>query len=311
MQSLVQTLFDGPIDIVGDVHGEIEVLSLLMRHLGYDEDGSHREGRRLVFVGDLTDRGPDSPAVVRLVQRFIDMGRAQCVLGNHDLNILLGHRKFDNSWYFGEEFYTKNGELVPQVLADDAVREMVVNFFRTLPVALERPGVRVIHAFWDEAMIGLARQSASVEALCLEYKARIDAEHKNSPELDPVRRELDHQNRNPAKLLTSGPERRATHVVESSGKLRRCERIEWWREYAKPEICIFGHYGILSGYERGRGNAFCVDYAVGKRHLERLAGSQPFKSKLAALRLPERQVVFDDGTAEDWAMGVGGVRSTL
>ena len=35
--------------------------------------------------------------------------------------------------------------------------------------------------------------------------------------------------------------------------------------------------------------------------LERLAGVQPFKSKLAAIRLPERQIAFDDGTTEEWA----------
>jgi len=302
MPSLIQPLFDSPIDIVGDVHGEIEALSLLMQHLGYDPHGSHREGRRLVFIGDLTDRGPDSPAVVRLIQTLIESGRAQCVLGNHDLNILLGHRKYDNSWYFGHEFRTKDGALVPQVLADDSIRNMVKSFFQTLPIALERPGVRVIHAYWDEAMIRLAREFASAEALYLEYEARLDAEHKNLPALDPIQRELDHQNRNPAKLLTSGPERRARNPVESSGKLRHCERVEWWREYDQPEICVFGHYGIMPGQERGRGNAFSVDYAVGKRHLERLKEVQPFTTKLAALRLPERQVVFDDGTIEDWAM---------
>ena len=58
--------------------------------------------------------------------------------------------------------------LVPQVLADDAIRKTVKSFFRTLPIALERPGVRVIHAYWDEAMIRVAREFASAEALYLE-----------------------------------------------------------------------------------------------------------------------------------------------
>src|SRR5690242_8042872 len=90
MTSLVQPLFDGPIDIVGDVHGEIDALADLLRHLGYTGHGDHPEGRRLVFLGDLTDRGPDSPAVVSLVQSLVSTGRAQCILGNHDLNVLLG-----------------------------------------------------------------------------------------------------------------------------------------------------------------------------------------------------------------------------
>ena len=96
--SLVQPLFGGPIDIVGDVHGEIEALWNLLGHLGYTGDGLHPDGRRLVFLGDLTDRGPDSPAVVEAVQRFIEAGRAQCVLGNHDLNIILKDVKHDNRW---------------------------------------------------------------------------------------------------------------------------------------------------------------------------------------------------------------------
>jgi len=147
---LIQPLFDGPLDIVGDVHGEIDPLHLLMRHLGYKDDGQHSDGRRLVFVGDLTDRGPDSPAVVNLVQRLVESGRAQCVLGNHDLNILLGHRKHDNNWFLGKEF-AEDGEVVPQVLADKSTRQQVLAFFRTLPIALERDDLRVVHACWHDA----------------------------------------------------------------------------------------------------------------------------------------------------------------
>ena len=59
-----QTLPDAPLDIIGDVHGEFEVLQALLHHLGYHEYGVHPEGRKLVFVGDLCDRGPDSPAIM-------------------------------------------------------------------------------------------------------------------------------------------------------------------------------------------------------------------------------------------------------
>ena len=54
--TLVRPLFSGPLDIIADVHGEIDALRSLLRHLGYREDGTHAEGRRVVFVGDLTDR---------------------------------------------------------------------------------------------------------------------------------------------------------------------------------------------------------------------------------------------------------------
>ena len=64
---LIQKLPTGPIDIIGDVHGEAEALNALLAHLGYTATG-HPQGRSLAFVGDLVDRGPDSPAVVRKVQ---------------------------------------------------------------------------------------------------------------------------------------------------------------------------------------------------------------------------------------------------
>ena len=38
---LVESLFDGPLDVVGDVQGEIGALRSLMQHLGYDRDGQH------------------------------------------------------------------------------------------------------------------------------------------------------------------------------------------------------------------------------------------------------------------------------
>ena len=65
---LVEKLSDGPLDIVGDVHGELTALISLLNVLGYSADGVHPDGRKLVFVGDLTDRGPDSPGVINSVR---------------------------------------------------------------------------------------------------------------------------------------------------------------------------------------------------------------------------------------------------
>jgi hypothetical protein len=163
-ESLVRDLFDGPLDIVGDVHGEIDSLRNLLHQLGYSADGLHPEKRRLVFVGDLTDRGPDSPGVVALVQALVESGAAQCVLGNHDLNILLGRlseeRKHDNHWFFGDKSSLDGSSVTtPAVLADETIRVRVIQFFQTLPLALERDDLRVIHACWDDEMIEVARRS--------------------------------------------------------------------------------------------------------------------------------------------------------
>ncbi|MCB1825029.1 MAG: polynucleotide kinase-phosphatase, partial [Candidatus Competibacteraceae bacterium] len=89
----------GPFDIIGDVHGCFDEAVSLLRKLGYevnDDEAApmarHPEGRRAFFVGDLVDRGPKSPAVLRLVMAMVREGAALCVPGNHDIKL---KRKLD------------------------------------------------------------------------------------------------------------------------------------------------------------------------------------------------------------------------
>ena len=88
----------GPFDIIGDVHGCLPELLELLRKLGYqiepglgDSSIPHINpptGRRVVFVGDLIDRGPDSMGVLKLVMAMSAQGDAICVPGNHDVKLL-------------------------------------------------------------------------------------------------------------------------------------------------------------------------------------------------------------------------------
>ncbi|MEU1485889.1 polynucleotide kinase-phosphatase [Streptomyces sp. NPDC005752] len=88
----------GPFDIIGDIHGCSAELDTLLGKLGY-EDGAHPEGRTAVFVGDLVDRGPDSPGVLRRVMSMVASGDALCVPGNHEnkLGRYLKGRKVQHS----------------------------------------------------------------------------------------------------------------------------------------------------------------------------------------------------------------------
>jgi protein phosphatase len=88
----------GPFDVIGDVHGCRAELEALLTDLGYelvldDNSGcavaaSHPAGRRAVFLGDLVDRGPDTPGVLRLVMGMVGAGNALCVSGNHEDKLL-------------------------------------------------------------------------------------------------------------------------------------------------------------------------------------------------------------------------------
>jgi protein phosphatase len=81
----------GPFDIIGDVHGCYDELYELLTTLGYRENGTtwyHPEDRMAVFVGDLVDRGPKSPAVLRLVMAMVVGGSGLAVPGNHDIKLV-------------------------------------------------------------------------------------------------------------------------------------------------------------------------------------------------------------------------------
>ena len=87
----------GPFDVIGDVHGCLTELLALLDALGYavsrdDEgravDAAHPAGRTVIFLGDLVDRGPDSPGVLRLAMGMTAAGHALAVPGNHENKLI-------------------------------------------------------------------------------------------------------------------------------------------------------------------------------------------------------------------------------
>jgi polynucleotide kinase-phosphatase len=115
----------GPFDIIGDIHGCSSELETLLGKLGYT-DGVHPEGRTAVFVGDLVDRGPDSPGVLRRVMGMVAAGSALCVPGNHENKL--------GRWLKGRNVQHTHGlaETIEQLEKEDAknpaFREQVREF---------------------------------------------------------------------------------------------------------------------------------------------------------------------------------------
>ncbi len=349
-QRLIQPLVEGPLDIVGDVHGEIDALRALFGKLGYDEAGSHPDARRLVFVGDLCDRGPDSPAVIELVKGLVERGRAQCVVGNHELNLLRNEQKHGNHWYFEGDHSHHEATFGPtkRVTAEEAIA--IRAFLCTLPVALERTDLRVVHAAWRTADVEACRachgtvlaayddfdrqaqETEQAKRLAVAgraerhaYDKAIKAETPAPPFLHNVAaHEEYYQMSNPIRVLTSGVERIAKSPFYAAGKWRFVERVRWWTDYQDATPVVFGHYwrwwdrsshAIYSkgepnlfdeeqpcGWHRnaeGRAVAFCIDYSAGARFKERKHGrTAKFHGRLAALRWPEQEVVFDHDPPE-------------
>lgn len=342
----VARLRDGPLDVVGDVHGEFEALQALLGHLGYRSDGTHGDGRRAVFVGDLCDRGPDSPAVLDLVADWVQAGRAQAVLGNHEMNVLLGAPKYGNGWFFERDHDREDGVFLEAQSATQGSRDRWLEFLERLPLALEREDLRIVHACWDDAAIRALESSpvaSSRNETHRHYSDAVRALMRDSGIDGRAAREMNawrhlfgdpearlpllpacaeeaelKQNANPLKVLTSGREHPAERPAFAGKKWRMTNRSRWWRDYVAAPAVLFGHYwrrdaraGSGAG-ETGwddplddhapyewlgpRRNAFCLDYAVGGRYAERRRGvTGDFGGRLAAMRWPERELVFDDG----------------
>ncbi|MGI5246239.1 polynucleotide kinase-phosphatase [Dactylosporangium sp. CA-139066] len=150
----------GPFDIIGDVHGCLAELKTLLTRLGY-VDGGHPEGRTAVFVGDLVDRGPDSPGVLRLVMSMVAAGTALCVSGNHEAKLLRKLRGHQVSMSHGL------AETVAQLADDSDIVPDVTKFLEGLISHYVLDGGRLVvaHAGLKEAYHG--RASGRVRSFAL------------------------------------------------------------------------------------------------------------------------------------------------
>ncbi len=122
----------GPFDIIGDIHGCRSELESMLDALGWQRamgpngpTASHPDGRTLVFLGDLVDRGPDSPGVLRWVMNLVADGVALCVPGNHEMKL--------KKWLDGRNVKLTHGlaETVEQLAeASDDEKAAIERFIR-------------------------------------------------------------------------------------------------------------------------------------------------------------------------------------
>lgn len=164
----------GPFDIIGDIHGCLDELKELLIKLGYsiqvvaptDTNFGYEvtapEGRKVVFLGDLVDRGPDSPGVLRLMMSMVNARVAYCVPGNHDLKL--------QKYLGGKNVQIRHGlEVTVQQLESETAefKSIVEKFLYSLisHYVFDHGKLVVAHAGIKEEMQG--RGSGAVRSFCL------------------------------------------------------------------------------------------------------------------------------------------------
>ena len=224
-------------DLIGDLHGHAAELRQLLAKLDYAPDAAdvyrHAGGRQVIFVGDFIDRGPAIRETLQIVRGMVDGGAALTVMGNHELNALGfwtpdpdgGYLRPHLPHHVAQHQKTIDAFAAPALQAE--WRDHLAWFMR-LPLFLELPGLRVVHACWDARYIAYLRQELPDARLTPEFLLR--ASRKGSTEMDAVEITLKgHETDLPGDH----------HFFDKDGHRRTKMRTAWWRD---PAISTYTDY---------------------------------------------------------------------
>ncbi len=277
-------------DIIGDIHGHADELEILLKELGYREVGStftHSEGRKVVFLGDYIDRGPQVRRVLRIVRSMIEGGQAHGILGNHEVNALRYHTSDDKGGYLrehsGSKFKQHSATL--KQIADPFPDEWAewMDWFASLPLWLDLGSIRAVHASWNSEIKSQLHRIGKLSGETLR-----DFSIKGTVPYEQI------------SIIINGPEARlpVPHSFKTLDGRERFEiRTKWWEPIhgrtakdiayqsdvseipdipleSYPEatefrddmpITFFGHYAVMAGKPRPiLNNLACLDYGMAK-----------------------------------------------
>lgn len=252
-------------DLIGDVHGYADLLDSLVEKMGYSRKGKgyeHPKGRRLIFVGDLINRGPDSISVLKTVRETWEQGNALMTLGNHEFNLLQDakmNKPLPNQGY-----------------------QSYLSWLKKIPLFLDLEDLRVVHAAWH---------SPSISFLSQMQVPHDEIIRKNCDKSSPERKAVDLILKGVKAKLPTSP-----GLQDRFGETRTKGRLRWWENlkgkpfskalfspmYGKaieefPEAqdirqveayptngkpVFTGHYCLEPHIEKINGNIACLDGCV-------------------------------------------------
>lgn len=305
---------DQGVDLIGDIHGCGRSLELLLERLGYQRKaGVYRHPRRkVIFVGDVIDRGPRIRQAVEIVRTMVEAGEAEFIMGNHEYNYLCFRtRSKAEPERFLRDHTPRNQRIVQETLNQYAHHPEderdLLNWIIDRPLFLEYDSLRVVHACWHAELIKQLRTEVSPTGVVdMEFVQRSTLlgsfEHRVMDRLlrgthlrlpndeamvsnDGFRRSFFRTKfwaKNPKKLIdvVFQPDPLPEHIAMESLTERQLSALEY---YGPEERSLFiGHFWCEGLPEPVAPNIACLDYSAVKY------------GKLVAYRFDGEQLIDGD-----------------
>ncbi len=283
-------------DLIGDIHGYASPLRELLAKMDYREhDGLWQHpSRQVIFLGDFIDRGPEQVETVRIARTMVEQGKALAVMGNHEFNaVAWATERSDAPGVPLRAHSAKNlgqhREFLRQVGEGSQLHQEMLEWFRSLPLFLDLPGLRVIHACWHPHYIQV-------------LQPWIDSHNRILPEAWPELCAEDTPAFEAVEILLKGVEVELPGGMAFSDKqgiLRRRVRLKWWRlekvsyrdladlspaqiaalphdpvpddvlpGYAGDKLLFVGHYWRMGEPAPLSPHIACLDYSIAVRGLK-------------------------------------------
>ena len=276
-------------DIIGDIHGHCDALEELLHRMGYQHNGTSYQHptRKVIFVGDLIDRGPKIRETLQIAKAMFDNGQALVILGNHEYNAVCYCSDDDE----GKPLREHSEKNVAQFKATDQAfaefpeeRNAYLDWFKQLPLYLDMGDFRVAHACWSQRHIDVLEGKTLGDRNFL-----LSSSIKQTPEYWAIETVL----KGAEFTLPDG-----ISYADKEGTVRTKTRAKWWISmegttyrsgsfpeqpklpddpvaasaiddywdiYPATEPPMFcGHYWLPPETPEPHGNIICLDYSVAK-----------------------------------------------
>jgi hypothetical protein len=297
------------IDFIGDIHGHASKLEQLLIELGYEKkSGTYRHTeRKVLFVGDYIDRGPQIRETLHMVRNMVENDAAIALMGNHEYNAI-GFHTHDTSGGHLRKHDIKNVvqhyETLKQFHNNQKEYEDYIKWFKTLPLFYETAHFRAVHACWDKEHITNLGKILTNDLISDEQIANA------SSEAHPLFTVVEETLKGKEMKMPEG-----MSFFDKDGTQRTEIRIKWWEdpqtstyrqisvlpldqlpnepiytaerqtlnyydEHQKP--VFYGHYWLNGTPSLQKPNVCCLDYSVAKQ------------GYLVAYRYDDEQVLSKD-----------------